>query len=157
MVVENRLHPRVEISWPVTIVTDNGIISGRIENLSLVGTLIRCTEIPELLYSFRLVFRPAERQLLIATAERVWSSTLVSNNSTPHAMGVRFTYIPEHERHVFSKIISNQTESQSDDESFEKILFHKFKCSRCKANVLIRADVERCPVCGSLLAKPLKR
>jgi len=61
MAVENRRHPRVEISWPVTVVTENGLISARTENLSLVGTLIRCTEIPDLLYDFRLVFRPAER------------------------------------------------------------------------------------------------
>jgi hypothetical protein len=76
MAIENRSYPRVEISWPVTVVTDDGIVSGRTQNLSLVGTLIHCPEAPELLFNFRLVFRPAERQFLIATAERVWSSTL---------------------------------------------------------------------------------
>jgi DNA-directed RNA polymerase subunit RPC12/RpoP/c-di-GMP-binding flagellar brake protein YcgR len=149
MAVEKRCHPRVEISWPVTVVTDEGIISGRAENLSFVGTLIRCSEILELLYDFRLVFRPAELQFLVTTAERVWSSTIISNNSASHLMGVRFTYIPEHERRVFSRTIFSHTRSQQEDYCFEKIRFHKFKCSHCRANLLMKPTVKRCPVCGS--------
>jgi hypothetical protein len=107
MAIENRRYPRVEISWPVTVVTDNGIISGMTVNLSLVGTLIRCTEIPDLLYDFRLVFRPAERQLLLATAERIWSKTHISDRTMFHIMGVGFTYIPEHDRNLMTEAISN--------------------------------------------------
>jgi hypothetical protein len=156
MAVENRRHPRAEISWPVTVVTDDGIISARTENLSLVGTLICCTEIPVLLYEFRLIFRPTERQLLITTAERVWPSTFVNNDSIAHEMGVRFTYIPEHERHEFSRIISGQIKSQCEDATFEKIQFHKCKCSLCKANLFMRATVKKCPVCGGSLPAPKK-
>ena len=151
MAVEKRRHPRVEISWPVTVVTDEGIISGRAENLSFVGTLIRCSEILELLYDFRLVFRPAERQLLITTAERVWSRPIISNNSTSHVMGVRFTYIPEHERRLFSRTIFSHTPSQYEDYCFKEIRFHKFKCFHCRANLFMKPTVKRCPVCGSSL------
>ena len=49
---------------PVTVVTDDGLVTGRTQNLSLIGTLIRCSEILELPYNFRLVFRRAERKLL---------------------------------------------------------------------------------------------
>jgi hypothetical protein len=107
MAVENRRHPRVEVAWPVTIVTPDGLVTGRTQNLSLVGTLILCPEVPELLYNFRLFFRPAERQLLIATAERVWSSTFVSDNCMSHAMGVRFTYIPDHDYRLINEAISS--------------------------------------------------
>ena len=107
MSIEKRQYPRVEISWPVTIVTDYGLMIGRTQNLSLVGTLILCPEVPELFYSFRLFFRPAERQLLIATAERVWSSTFVSDNCMSHAMGVRFTYIPDHDYRLINEAISS--------------------------------------------------
>ena len=151
MAVEKRRHPRVEISWPVTVVTDEGIISGRAENLSFVGTLIHCSETVELPYDFRLVFRPAERQLLITTAERVWSRTIIRNNSTSHVMGVRFTFIPEHERRVFSRAIFSHTRSKYEDYCFEKIRFHKFKCFHCKANLFMKLTVKRCPVCGSSL------
>ncbi len=107
MSMEKRQYPRVEVAWPVTVVTDDGLVIGRTQNLSLVGTLIHCPEVPELLYNFRLFFRPAERQLLIATAERVWSSTFVSDNCMSHAMGVRFTYIPDHDYRLINEAISS--------------------------------------------------
>ena len=151
MAVDKRRHPRVEISWPVTAVTDEGIISGRAENLSFVGTLIRCSETIELPCDFRLVFRPTERQLLITTAERVWSRTVKSNNSTSQVMGVCFTYIPEHERRVFSRTIFSHRRSEYEDSCIEKITFHKFTCSRCRANLFMQPTAKRCPVCGSSL------
>jgi hypothetical protein len=107
MAIEKRQYPRVEVAWPVTVLTPDAPVIGRTQNLSLVGTLIHCTEIPELFYNFRLFFRPAERQLLIATAERVWSSTFVDDKSMSHAMGVRFTYIPEHDYQLMSEVISD--------------------------------------------------
>jgi hypothetical protein len=111
MAIEKRQYPRVKIFWPVILVTDSGIIRGRTENLSLVGTLIHCSGIPELPYNFRLVFRPAERQLLIVTAEKVWSNTIVNNNSMSHAMGVRFTYMPDHERKLLLLMIQHHFKS----------------------------------------------
>ncbi len=107
MAIEKRQYPRVEVAWPVTVVTPDGLVIGRTQNLSLVGTLILCPEVPELLYNFRLFFRPAEHQLLIATAERVWSSTFVSDNCMSHAMGVRFTYIPDHDYRLIDEAISS--------------------------------------------------
>jgi hypothetical protein len=103
---EKRQYPRVEISWPVTVISADCLVSCRTENLSLVGTLIRCSELPELLYDFRLIFRLADRRLLLATAERVWSRTFVKDKRMSHAMGVRFTFIPDQDYHLMSKEIS---------------------------------------------------
>lgn len=107
MTMEKRQYPRVEVAWPVTVLTPDGLVIGRTQNLSLVGTLILCPEVPELLYNFRLFFRPAERQLLIATAERVWSRTSSNGKSMVHAMGVRFTYIPDHDYRLINEAISS--------------------------------------------------
>ena len=106
MANEKRQQPRAEISWPVTIVSPDYLVTCRTKNLSLVGTLIRCFELPELLGNFRLVFKPTERQLLIATAERVWSETPANDNSMSYAMGVKFTFIPDRDYQLMSKAIS---------------------------------------------------
>ena len=107
MTIEKRQFPRVELPWPVTVITDDGLITGRTENISLVGTLIRCSAVPELLHKFRLLIRPAERQLLLTTAERVWHRAFVRDNSKSYAMGVRFTFIPDRDYKLISKAISN--------------------------------------------------
>jgi hypothetical protein len=97
MAKEKRQHPRVNISWPATIVTSHGLVECKTENLSPVGTLIHCSESSGLPNNFRLVFKPAGRRLILATAEKVWSKNFNSKNSTSHAVGVRFTFVPDHD------------------------------------------------------------
>ena len=109
MAIEKRQHPRVEISWSATIITPDGLVNCRTENVSADGTLIRCSELPDNLDRFRLVFKPSERQLILTTAERVWSKTLDTDRNTPHAMGVRFTFIPDHDYQQISAAISSNS------------------------------------------------
>lgn len=97
MAKEKRQYPRVDISWPATIVTPDGLVDCKTENLSPVGTLIRCSKSSGLPDNFRLVFKAANRRLILATAEKVWSKNLNSKNSTSHAVGVRFTFVPDHD------------------------------------------------------------
>ncbi|MCG6981701.1 MAG: PilZ domain-containing protein [Deltaproteobacteria bacterium] len=112
MAVDKRQHPRVEIAWSATIVTPDGLVSCKTENLSAEGTLIRCSALPDELHNFRLVFKPSERQLILATAERVWSKTVDTDHNTPYVMGVRFTFVPEHDYQQISAAISNGTYGQ---------------------------------------------
>ena len=109
MATEKRQHPRVKISWSATIITPDGLLSCRTENLSADGTLIRCSELPDQLERFRLVFKPSERQLILASAERVWSRTVDTDRKMDYAMGVRFTFIPDHDYQQISAAISNNT------------------------------------------------
>ena len=107
MAIENRSYPRVEVHWPVTLVTENGLVTGTIRNLSLAGVLIQCPPVPDLLYSFCLVLKPSERQQILTTAKRILSKTHRRNGAVLHTMGVGFTYIPEHDRDVMIEAISN--------------------------------------------------
>jgi len=107
MAIENRSYPRVEVHWPVTLVTEIALVTGTIRNLSLAGTLIQCSTVPDLIYSFRLFFKPSERQQILATAKRIWSKTSIDDTSMFHNMGVGFTYIPEHDRDLMTEAISN--------------------------------------------------
>ena len=109
MAKEKRQHARVEISWPATVITPDRLMSCTTENLSPEGTLIRCPELPEILQNFRLVFKPAERQLILATAEKVWSKALDSESSVTHAMGVRFTFIPDRDHQFIKGAVSKST------------------------------------------------
>jgi hypothetical protein len=94
MTVEKRRYPRVEITWPVTVITPNGPKGGRIQNISLGGAFIQGTKVPELDDFFRLVIRPAESRYIFATARIVWSDTFFNDKSIFHAMGERFKLTP---------------------------------------------------------------
>ena len=112
MATEKRQHPRVEISWSATIITPDGLLSCRTENLSADGTLIRCSELPDTLDRFRLVLKPSERQLILATAERVWSKTVDTDRKTAYTMGVRFIFIPDHDYQQINAAISSNSYGQ---------------------------------------------
>jgi hypothetical protein len=117
MATERRQHPRVEISWSATIITPDGLLSCKTENLSADGTLIHCSELPDNLDRFRLVFRPSVRQLILATAERVWSKSVESDRKRAHTMGVRFTFIPAHDYQQISAAISSNSYGQKSQMS----------------------------------------
>ena len=91
--IDKRRYPRVEIAWPVTVMTPYGPVGGTTQNLSVGGACIRLAETPELEEVFRLILRPAEQLLLPATAELVWSETFFGDTSISQDMGVYFKYI----------------------------------------------------------------
>jgi hypothetical protein len=103
---EERRFPRVDITWPVVVVTTNGQLDGETQNLGLGGVFIRCSEAPELEENFRLVIKPPENQLLPATAEIVWSDIFISDQSMFYGMGVSFNYVFDDDRQYLSRAIS---------------------------------------------------
>jgi hypothetical protein len=105
---EERKHPRVEVNWPVVVMTSHGPMEGETHNLSKSGSFIRCPEVPELAESFRIVLKPPEGQILLATARVVWSDSFISDKSMFYGMGVSFVYIFDDDRQYLSRVVSDQ-------------------------------------------------
>ena len=51
---KKRRHSRARVSFPVTMVSGARSIAGKVENLSLTGALVHCTELPNLNERLRL-------------------------------------------------------------------------------------------------------
>ncbi len=47
MTFEKRRHNRAQIAWPVTLIGLDGLTGGVTFNLSLAGTLVYCSEMPD--------------------------------------------------------------------------------------------------------------
>ena len=165
---EKRRYPRAQISWPVTLTGLDGLVVGVTQNLSLAGTLVYCPEMPIIGDKFSLVFKPASRQPLLANAERVWSNNFTSTEVMMHAMGASFEHIPDPERRLLSKIISDHLKLEYMKQFFRrrlrfyrfaifnKMQLHKLKCHRCKTVLLLGPAEMICPVCENLLPKYMK-
>ena len=111
---ENRIHSRVEVECPVTMITPNGPVLGITQNVSLSGAAIRFTEPPPLVASpLRFVFKPKMAHFLVAIAEIVWSSN--SNDHQPHVhrMGVRFIHLFEGNSLTLKSLIDDYRKSQT--------------------------------------------
>ena len=61
---EKRKHPRYEVSWPITVFTDEGTIEGEAVNISLEGISICCEEPLPLKKNFRITIAPHDHPII---------------------------------------------------------------------------------------------
>ena len=107
-VIEQRLHPRAKIRWPVTIRLSNGIMTGITLNVSCTGAFINCSDPlkPNEVF-LMLIDVPTLGNLLKATAEVVWSSSYLQvDNVAPSGMGVRILNISSKNREIIAKAVA---------------------------------------------------
>lgn len=90
---ERRHYPRVKIKLPVVKMAGDVLVDGEIQDLSLGGAFIRCTEMPNAKDNFHMVIS-AKGRLLSITGEVAWKDIHKSNDKNRlRGMGVRFTQI----------------------------------------------------------------
>jgi Tfp pilus assembly protein PilZ len=114
--VDRRLQPRIEIRWPVTVLTTQTTIEGEIHNVSPSGAFISCKVVPPLQGSFFVIIKPPERQTISIAGKAVWSTTLETDESNSRlGVGVQFTNITPGGRRFlnqFVKIHFNEKKSR---------------------------------------------
>jgi hypothetical protein len=88
-----RKHPRVEVQWPVTMMTPEGDMDGTIVNISAGGAYIRCGTLLSKNDLFILAILIHDREESWIGAEVVWIDIPLSPDSEaiPVGMGIRFT------------------------------------------------------------------
>ncbi len=107
---EKRQFPRVEVTWPVTMLTAQGPIEGEVNNISLGGAFVHCQEQPESNETFRMIIKvPHSRQFLRASA-RVARSNIYNPEGAdePRGIGVRFVEISDDDRQYIREVVAEQ-------------------------------------------------
>ena len=109
---EARQHPRVDITWPVSVKTSHGTIEAEIRNISLGSAFIRCPKPLPLRENFRLTIDVPNHEPLRVKAEVVWSNINVPDDRIVNrGMGIRFIQIAEANREFLNKVISTHLEN----------------------------------------------
>lgn len=110
--IERRQFPRVEVEWPVTMLTSKGPIEGEVMNVSLGGAFIYCKEQPNTNETFRMVIKvPHQRQFVRATARIARSNIYDSDDpDTLPGIGVRFVEISEDDLQYIRDVVSKHQE-----------------------------------------------
>ena len=104
---EKREHPRTEVSWPVSMITPQGLFEGEIKNISRGGALIQCTELPKTDDSLELSIEIHDHLLNIsAGVEKVRLNIDESDEALPsYDLAVRFLGIDVDQRkHLYNAI-----------------------------------------------------
>ena len=107
---ERREHPRAEVSWPVSMITAQGLFEGEIKDVSKGGALIQCRDLPETEDSLELSIEISDHHLSISTTvEKVRLNIDESNIAVPtHDLVVRFSGIDIDQRTQLYDAIEGQ-------------------------------------------------
>ena len=105
---KKRQYTRVNVNWPVFLLTPNCIVKGETRNISPGGAFIHSLTDPVQDESFRLVIKPPSYTgLLVVTAEVAWTRDLgSSSNILSRGMGVQFTRISSGDRDFLDSVFS---------------------------------------------------
>ena len=88
---ENRQHPRLDISWPLTMDTSSGKAEGTLTNISMGGAFIACSEPLYLYERFSFTINLPEAKGMVINAEVLWSNVNVADDMIQtRGMGIRF-------------------------------------------------------------------
>ena len=101
--VERRRYPRAKIEWPVTVKTDQGIISGYTLNLSAGGATVRLQNPPLVHEIIEMTIKiPELDRNLAVKAEVVWSTADIVDNELTLP-----NHWPQFHRHQRSRPLAN--------------------------------------------------
>ncbi|PNV85287.1 MAG: hypothetical protein C0610_12605 [Desulfobacteraceae bacterium] len=110
---QKRKHTIAEVSWPVSVITSQGLFDGEIKNISKGGALIQCRDLPEVDKSLELSINIPDHLLSVsATVEKVRLNIDESDISLPtYDLAVRFSGIDIDQRTQLYDAIEEQVYS----------------------------------------------
>jgi hypothetical protein len=98
---------RIEVRWPITVLTDEDSIEGETRNITAAGMFIRCQEPLRVNETYRISIRPPDRQAIELTCKVMWSNLYgIDGQDTAYAMGFYFVKVSDEDQHFLSDTIS---------------------------------------------------
>ena len=106
-VSEKRSHSRVEVSWPVVLLTSQGATVAETKNIGASGAFILCRAQLRPKEKLRVFVMAPNRNSLNISAEVAWSNPLCSEEERPPGgVGLRFTSISPADRQYLRNVIA---------------------------------------------------
>ena len=111
---EKRIVPRAEFKWPVTMLSPQLKVEGKIENFSSKGAFVSCKELPPLEEGFLMVIQAPDYKAMNLNAKVVWSTVLKNSEGDPYfGIGVHFTRMSPDDRQALHKLIAAHFEMKT--------------------------------------------
>jgi c-di-GMP-binding flagellar brake protein YcgR len=103
--IEKRTHQRVEVQWPITVFTDEGMIEGETINISAAGISFSCEEPLSLNETYRIFIMPIENQAIELKGRVVWSDVYgIDDENGTVCIGACFIEISDEDRKAIEEL-----------------------------------------------------
>jgi hypothetical protein len=105
---ERRKQPRIEVSWPVTVVADWGSVQGEIKNINVDGVMIVCEEPLRLNDTYQMSILPPEHEAIGVKGKVVWSDAYcMDEEDGVFGIGICLIEISDENRKALSNILAD--------------------------------------------------
>jgi hypothetical protein len=105
--IERRKQPRIDVRWPVIVMSDLGAIRGETRDISSEGVAIFCDEPLRLDASYHMAVTPPEHEALDITGRVTWSDLYgMEDGVTAVGMGICFMELSGEDRGFLNQIVS---------------------------------------------------
>ena len=105
--IERRKQPRIDVRWPVAVMSDQGTIRGETRDISSEGLAIFCDEPLRLDASYHIAVTPPEHAALGITGKVTRSDLYgMENGDTAVGMGVCFVELSGEDQVFLKQIVS---------------------------------------------------
>jgi len=105
-----RRDPRASISFPVVLMTPQGAIKGKTINLSISGLgFLLFSEMPEIGDEFEITLKSSKDHEMPITCEKVWSGSIIIDESVCFGISVRFTKISPSDKDIIASLVAEYT------------------------------------------------
>lgn len=101
--IEKRKTPRVDVRWPIKVITDDGQIEGETVNISLDGMEISCDDPLPFNEVLSISIEPLNQSVIMLSGKVVWSDNYGMDDGKSFAVGVSFLEISDEDRHRFAQ------------------------------------------------------
>ena len=111
-IVDRRKSPRIDIRWPISIQTDQGVVSGETVNISSDGVSICCDEPIPLEKILQISILPPDHQIIEISGRITWSDLCgIDAENTTVGIGLCFMEISKADKEYFTQVVAANTES----------------------------------------------
>ena len=105
--IERRKQPRIDVRWPVSVMSDQGTVRGETRDISSEGVAIFCDEPLRLDESYHIAVTPPEHEALGITGRVTWSDLYgMEDGVTAVGMGICFVELSEENRGFLKQTVS---------------------------------------------------
>lgn len=111
--VEKRKLPRIEVQWPVTMITEKGSFEGEARNITVEGVFIHCMERLNVDETYRLVIKPAGKEIEVM-GKLLWSNLdNAGDRDSLLGMGFCFVKVSEEDKELLRQAIQMYSKKAS--------------------------------------------
>jgi hypothetical protein len=142
---ERRVYARIEVAWPVTIDTAEGIIHGEIKNISLGGALIRCGELPITDEAMEMnIELPHYAFPVSATAEKARQSRVGhKTTASSYGLAVCFTKISDEDLRLLCNAVEGESHRRNRHPRAKKAISASGKTALVESLEKLGKDLKR--------------